>query len=264
MGEGSLGVENLELDRLVRALKLIGLSEYEARAYIALVELGEAEASEVSRRSGVPRTRIYDVLGRLESAGLIQRIGDSRPAIYSAIPPDKALEPLKRRIFEEVSQAIERLKIIHASTKAIPRFHMILLRGDRAYESALELVEHAKRDVMARIFYLPPRALIDFMEKVREFKRRGGRVHLYVDSRIVERELPQDVLAEIMGELGGKTYTALIPFSFISADFKNLLILYTSPGNPSECYGFLVHGVEEVGKIIREQLLGEQPSSNSF
>ncbi|MCC6024161.1 MAG: helix-turn-helix domain-containing protein, partial [Thaumarchaeota archaeon] len=115
-------------EELVRALRKLGLSEYEARAYIALVELGEADASEISRRSGVPRTRIYDVLGRLESAGIIQKILGSRPVVYSAIPPDRALEPLRRRLFDEVSEAIDRLKLMYASTKTIPRFNMILFR----------------------------------------------------------------------------------------------------------------------------------------
>lgn len=62
-----------EHEKLVHALKKLGLSEYETRACIALVELGKADASEISRRSGAPRTRIYDVLGKLEEVGKIIR-----------------------------------------------------------------------------------------------------------------------------------------------------------------------------------------------
>jgi sugar-specific transcriptional regulator TrmB len=252
-----------EQEELVRALKKIGLSEYEARAYIGLVELGEADANEVSRRSGIPRTRIYDVLGRLEAAGIIQRILGSRPAIYSAIPPDKAVEPLRRRLFDEVSEAINRLKLMYASTKTIPRFNMILLRGERAYEVIPDLVERAKNDLLARIFYLPSRVLMEFVERLRGLKQRNVRVYFYADARVLRREVPLDQLEEILKELEGSTFTAFVPLSFVCVDFERLLVLYASPKNPSECYGFLVHGFEEVGKIIKDQLVGERASLES-
>jgi sugar-specific transcriptional regulator TrmB len=252
-----------EQEKLVRALKKIGLSEYEARAYITLAELGEADASEISRRSGIPRTRIYDVLGRLEAAGIIQRILGSRPVIYSAIPPDKALEPLRRRLFDEVSEAIDKLKLMYASTKTIPRFNMILLRGDRVYETIIDMVERARGDLLARIFYLPSRVLMEFVERLRGLKQRNIQVYFYVDARVLRREVPLDQLEEILKELGGSTFTALVPLSFICADFERLLVLYASPENPGECYGFLVHGFEEVGKIIRDQLVGERASLES-
>jgi sugar-specific transcriptional regulator TrmB len=250
-------------EELVRALRKLGLSEYEARAYIALVELGEADASEISRRSGVPRTRIYDVLGRLESAGIIQKILGSRPVVYSAIPPDRALEPLRRRLFDEVSEAIDRLKLMYASTKTIPRFNMILFRGDRVYEAIMDLVERSRRDFLARIFYLPSHVLMELVERLRSLKQRNIQVYFYIDTRVLRRELPLDQLEGMLKELGGNTFTALIPLSFICADFERLLVIYASPENPSECYGFLVHGFEEVGKIIRDQLVGERASPES-
>ncbi|MEM4497985.1 MAG: helix-turn-helix domain-containing protein [Nitrososphaerota archaeon] len=252
-----------EHEKLVHALKKLGLSEYEARAYIALVELGEADASEISRRSGVPRTRIYDVLGKLEEAGIVQRVLTSRPAIYSAVPPERALEPLRRRLFDEVSEAVERLRLMHASTRTIPKFNMILLKGERAYEASLDMVERARKDLLARIFYLPSRVLMDFAEKLREFKRRGGRVYFYADARVLRREVPLELLEEVLREFGGSTFTALVPLSFISADFERLLVLYSSPEKPGECYGFLVHGLEEVGKIIRDQLIEDQAAPES-
>jgi len=47
---------------IVEGLRKLGLTEYEAKAYAALVGMGEASAREVHELSGVPRTRIYDIL----------------------------------------------------------------------------------------------------------------------------------------------------------------------------------------------------------
>jgi Sugar-specific transcriptional regulator TrmB len=56
-------------ESIVVGLKKLGLTEYEARAYAALVGLGEATAREIHEASRVPRTRIYDILRDLGGKG---------------------------------------------------------------------------------------------------------------------------------------------------------------------------------------------------
>lgn len=83
------------VDRLVR----LGLTTYEARAYVALVRRDSFTAAQVARQSGLPRQRIYDVLGSLVEKGL----ASTRPGTvvkYAAIAPELAIERLvaSRRI----------------------------------------------------------------------------------------------------------------------------------------------------------------------
>ena len=61
----------------------LGLSEYEARAYVATVALGEGTVREISLESGVPRSRAYDVLERLAERGFVQ-VSNSTPICYRA------------------------------------------------------------------------------------------------------------------------------------------------------------------------------------
>lgn len=77
------------VDRLVR----LGLTTYEARAYLALVRRDAYTAAQVARQSGVPRQRIYDVLGTLVEKGL----ASTRPGSvvkYAAIAPEMAIDRL--------------------------------------------------------------------------------------------------------------------------------------------------------------------------
>ena len=71
-------------------LTAIGLSKYEASAYLALLGHDDSTAVEVADRARVPRQRIYDVLTSLRDKGLIV-IRDGRPARHSARPPSVAL-----------------------------------------------------------------------------------------------------------------------------------------------------------------------------
>lgn len=76
------------------SLRDLGLSEYEARAYRALLSSSPSTAKELSRASDVPMGRVYDVLKDLEQRGLARSQAASRPKKYVAVEPEAALERL--------------------------------------------------------------------------------------------------------------------------------------------------------------------------
>jgi hypothetical protein len=85
----------------------LGLTQYEAKAYVALVRRDSSTAAQVSRLAGVPRQRIYDVLSSLAEKGLAaSRPGDDQarqrcrhrartPAEASLIYPARTTAPLR-------------------------------------------------------------------------------------------------------------------------------------------------------------------------
>ena len=90
------------------SLRDLGLSEYEARAYRALLTSGPTTAKELSRASDVPMGRIYDVLNSIEQYNLVRSQSASRPQKYVAVEPDTALDRLladkKRQLREQADQ----------------------------------------------------------------------------------------------------------------------------------------------------------------
>ncbi len=85
----------------------LGFTRYEAKVYVALLVRGTATASEISDLSGVPYTRVYDVLGSLESKGFVASI-PGRPMKFQAIEPRVAfanfLEVERRRMEEKIRE----------------------------------------------------------------------------------------------------------------------------------------------------------------
>ncbi len=74
---------------IVDSLKLLGLSEYQAKVYIALVGYGQASASEIYLASKVPQNKVYSVLKELEEQGLVFVGGSGKGAnIYRPNNPD--------------------------------------------------------------------------------------------------------------------------------------------------------------------------------
>src|SRR5207249_7701106 len=71
-------------DRL-RKMTDHGLTEYQARVYLTLLDLGSATASQISPLSKVPRTRIYATMQQLHEKGLVQILPET-PHRYKAVP----------------------------------------------------------------------------------------------------------------------------------------------------------------------------------
>ena len=68
----------MESGELVAQLTRLGLTSYEAKAYLTLIRRDSFTAAQVARQSGLPRQRIYDVLGSLVQKGLaVARPGKS-------------------------------------------------------------------------------------------------------------------------------------------------------------------------------------------
>jgi sugar-specific transcriptional regulator TrmB len=91
-------------------LRDLGLSEYEARTYRALLQAGATTAKELSNASDVPMGRIYDVLNSLEQYNLVRSQAASRPKKYVAVEPETALDRLledKKRELEEKAEQYE-------------------------------------------------------------------------------------------------------------------------------------------------------------
>ena len=76
------------LTRLVAA----GFTEYEAKAYLALLREYPATGYQISKQSGVPRSMVYEALGRLHARGVVLETSDGRVTLYRPLPPDVLLD----------------------------------------------------------------------------------------------------------------------------------------------------------------------------
>lgn len=95
----------------VRLLEELGLTEYEARCFVALTRVTKATAKEVSDLSEVPRSRVYDAVERLHQRGLVD-VQQSEPREYQSIDADRAIATLEEQYqstLDDASRALEDL-----------------------------------------------------------------------------------------------------------------------------------------------------------
>lgn len=86
------------MDSLLRRLREIGLGEYEAKLYVALVKHHPASGYELARASGVPSSKVYEVLARLREKELVFATDGGRATRYIPTDPDEFVERYARRM----------------------------------------------------------------------------------------------------------------------------------------------------------------------
>lgn len=131
---------------IVGHLMRMGLTEYEAKAYIATVTLGGGTIKEISEQSGVPRSRAYDVMDRLVRKGLAE-VGSSSPRCYRANEPITAHNHLVEEI-RRTSEVVVR-ELSKMGRKAESRDNPIwTVKGEWAIDHKVdEILERAKREI---------------------------------------------------------------------------------------------------------------------
>jgi sugar-specific transcriptional regulator TrmB len=99
-------VKEENMEDIVKELQKLGFSQYECKAYINLLKNSPVTGYEVSKRSGVPRSMIYEVLGKLLDKGAIY-IVPSEPVKYVPLPAKELIERL-RKSFDESFDFLEK------------------------------------------------------------------------------------------------------------------------------------------------------------
>jgi sugar-specific transcriptional regulator TrmB len=102
-------------DTIKESLRAIGLTDYEISIYLTLISKGPMDARELSEASGVPYSRIYNILTQLEKdKKWIIKEEESRPSRYFAKSPDEALIIAKKQYNDNFDSHSD--KIIHTLT----------------------------------------------------------------------------------------------------------------------------------------------------
>jgi sugar-specific transcriptional regulator TrmB len=95
-------VNNISIDKLVN----IGLSEYEAKAYLALLKKSPLTGRGLARLSGVPRSMITHIADGLASRGAVVTLPTGDTIEYAPVPAEEFLDRLHQE-HEELMAALK-------------------------------------------------------------------------------------------------------------------------------------------------------------
>jgi sugar-specific transcriptional regulator TrmB len=134
----------------IENLVKIGFSEYEAKAYVALLrEDSPVTGYQLSKLSGVPRSMIYEVLGKLSTRGAAMTLRSGGTNRYTAVEADDFLDQLGR----ERDALISSLKISLTALETVPDLEYVWnIEGhENIIAKAEEMIDAAEEGIYLAI-----------------------------------------------------------------------------------------------------------------
>jgi sugar-specific transcriptional regulator TrmB len=136
-----------EFESILESLQATGMSGYEAKAYLALLGAGEPiNGYEVAKRSGVPRSTVYETLGKLTLRGAAFEIrSENDSTLYVALAPQALLGRLSRSFQGHLDHLASNLPEVTQPAQS----HLVhnIDGRDAVIERASDLVYAAKKEL---------------------------------------------------------------------------------------------------------------------
>lgn len=102
---------------LLPIIKHLGLTDKEARVYLAALEVGSSTVAEIARRARINRVTTYDILEKLLKRGMMHFLTKDSVRYFDATEPDIISQEFTRKV--------------HNFKKALPEFRR--MRGEAAH-----------------------------------------------------------------------------------------------------------------------------------
>jgi len=103
---------------MLQDLIKLGLSDKEARVYMAMLEMGPSSVTEISKKARITRTNTYHILNALAVKGLVSTHEKKSKMIFAAEDPERIISMLEIKL-KEIEDGIRHAKKILPEFKAI-------------------------------------------------------------------------------------------------------------------------------------------------
>jgi sugar-specific transcriptional regulator TrmB len=196
----------------------IGFTEYEAKAYLALLSRNPSTAYEVSKFSTVPSSKIYEVLSKLFERDVITIVEENKKKKYIPKNPDEMIDLYKNKM----NNTLEDLRI---DLNNIPKendsnYIWNIIDYDYFIESANRLISEAKNELLISVWPQEYRLIEDSLTKTKDKGVKVAIVNFGDDNLGKEFVFRHPIGDTIYSEKGGRGFV-------IVADSKEVLFTMT-------------------------------------
>jgi sugar-specific transcriptional regulator TrmB len=181
-----------------RALREIGLTEYETLAYLALVKAGELTASDVSSSTTIPYSKVYTVLDALEKKGWVEVKG-GRPRLYYPRAPVEALRAEKIRQEDKFEKSedtiIDELQALYEHREIKEKPEIWIIRGEDTIVAKIrETILGSKKELMVAVPLIPAQLIKQILPTFETHIDHKVTIQL-ITTRAAEKTLPDAIFA---------------------------------------------------------------------
>lgn len=231
--------------RLFDNLKQLGFNEYEARVYVEMLhQIDPLTAYEIGKLSGVPRSKVYEVVDNLRRKQFVVQIEDN-PKKYLPVDPEEVFSSIEKSFRTSVNFVKEELNHLERGETIDYIFNIF------GKETIIERSKQMIRSASSSILIAVDRLMLDVLYKELESAERSG-----IELSIVlygKREdiYFQNVYCHQLREPDIRNFC----FILLDIDFKEVLA-GTLPASTTEGHGFWTRSVY-LNNIMQDNIIHE-------
>ncbi len=152
-------MSSIQQKHLTEALTKLGLSQYQAKVYSALASLGPSDVADIQKASGVPRTKIYEVLDQLLGIGAVE-FQSGRPIFYNALPPNIVVDRMRNSYLAAADDATRLIAEMQQTSKNTTEDFIWAVRGMFAIRRKLAITISSAQERVIMVEQYPPKLLL--------------------------------------------------------------------------------------------------------
>ncbi len=213
-------------EKMLSTLQKLGLTHYSAKTYIVITTFGPINATKIAEEANIPRTKIYDVLTKLEEDGWIN-VEQGRPKLFTARDPRGIIDELRVNLFTQIDSLSSELSMMYDQQikKEMPKVWLIHGKNNITAKS-LDMVSKAKKSIMMTGDLYFPEEVESLKSIILKAKRNNISFRIISGDVIKTSEGEIDLVkafADIQPEMiiSGKP-----PIKYVIVDEKELLIMF--------------------------------------
>ncbi len=215
-------------EKTKRALKEFGLTEYEVKVYVSLVESGTQAASELSRTASIPYSKIYEILGNLERKGWVET-EQGRPSKYYPKAPSTALESSRARLETTLkssqADAMEELQPLYEKKGVREKPDIWIVRGqNNILDKIRETLGRTRRELFVAMPVAPDPIVSIALPILALMKDKGVKV-----SVMVPQTTSRETLRKLKTLVQVRTREQMFGGGIISDDNQIIILLGEDP-----------------------------------
>ena len=263
-------------EQLAQALTKLGLSLYQAKIYSALAALGPSGVADIQKLSGVPRTKIYEVLDQLLDMGAVE-FQSGRPVFYNAISPGIVVDRMRNSYLAAADDATRLFAEIQQTEKSTTEDIVWTVRGMFAVRRKLALTISSAKERVIIVEQYPPKLILSVASILKSQVQKNVQVRVicvlkpeqHLDDRLKSENFIEFRKMTTLGNIFGpgdditeafeKMITAILAkrSSLTIADDEEAFLFLPDLSDPSKSAGLTlrVPGLPMLQRILFERIV---------
>ena len=193
------------VNNVIQQIMTLGFTEYEAKAYVSLIKIQPATAYEISKESGIPSSKIYEIIARLLEKKIVLLIVEQDKKKYVPIPPEEFIDGRKSFFEKTLTDLKESLPELTKDEGV--SFIWNIYEYDYLLDKAKRMIQNAEAEVMISIWRDEFAHLESSLKATASRGVKIAIVHFGIPDKVIGQLYQHPIEDTLYDEKGGRGFT---------------------------------------------------------